>query len=82
MLAVVALFALVAAACGGEEEGAEPTPQFQGESLLIWADETRAPVLQPFADQFQQATSVSVRRASPINAASQFTRHPAKSRQA
>jgi len=34
MLAVVALFALVAA-CGGEEEGAEPTPQFQAESLLI-----------------------------------------------
>jgi arabinogalactan oligomer / maltooligosaccharide transport system substrate-binding protein len=29
-----------------------PPPQFSSGSLVIWADETRAPVLQPFADQF------------------------------
>lgn len=69
MLALVAVVALVAAGCDGEGEEAESpspttpaeaTPQFEGESLLVWADETRAPVLQPFADQFEEATGVSV----------------------
>ena len=66
----VAAMAMVAVACGGgtptEQPTGQPTaaespaPQFEGGSLLIWADETRAPVLQPFADEFGEANGVDV----------------------
>jgi arabinogalactan oligomer/maltooligosaccharide transport system substrate-binding protein len=37
-----------------------PTAAFEGGTLLIWADETRVPVLQPFADQFAEQFGVEV----------------------
>jgi maltose-binding protein MalE len=71
VLAIVASFALFAAACSSGNNTTSssappattaassappattsPAPQFTNGSLLIWADETRAPVLQPIADQF------------------------------
>jgi arabinogalactan oligomer / maltooligosaccharide transport system substrate-binding protein len=69
VFAIVASFALIAAACSSGNDNAttssappaatsapppstSPAPQFTSGSLLIWADETRAPVLQPIADTF------------------------------
>lgn len=43
-----------------ESPSASPTAAFEGGTLLIWADETRVPVLQPFADQFAEQYGVEV----------------------
>lgn len=60
-LAPAAVVALVGAACGGQAAPptatgtapptTSPAPTLSG-SLLIWADETRAPIIKTFADQF------------------------------
>jgi arabinogalactan oligomer / maltooligosaccharide transport system substrate-binding protein len=67
--AIAAALTVLAAACGGgtsttettnppatsaPPETTSPAPAFTSGSLLIWADETRAPVIQQFADTFEQ----------------------------
>jgi arabinogalactan oligomer/maltooligosaccharide transport system substrate-binding protein len=58
---VVAVFALAlaAAGCGSEKPTTNPTPQAGGK-LTIWADDKRAAVLKPFADQFGKDNGVTV----------------------
>ncbi len=61
-LAVTTL--VFAASCTGDARppGPSPQPRFTGGALLIWADETRASALRPFADQFtRQNPGVTVR---------------------
>ncbi|MQM25664.1 sugar ABC transporter substrate-binding protein [Glycomyces albidus] len=50
-----------AAACGSDDgdNGAEETPEFSGE-LVIWADETRTPVLKEFVKDFESTVGVKV----------------------
>lgn len=49
-----------AAACGSDDEGSgEETAEFSGE-LVIWADETRTPVLKEFVKNFEQQVGVKV----------------------
>lgn len=67
LLAAIGALALVGAACGGGTPTTTPTPtatsapaetspapQFESGNLLIWADLTRKPVLEPFAAEFEE----------------------------
>ncbi|WP_205328375.1 maltose ABC transporter substrate-binding protein [Glycomyces sp. YM15] len=49
------------AACGDDSagNGGEESPEFSGE-LVIWADETRTPVLKEFVKHFEQEVGVKV----------------------
>lgn len=67
--AAIPALALVIAACGGSDEPAAPsTPSTPapapapapGEPLVIWADDTRAPVIRPFAQAFAEAEGIEV----------------------
>jgi arabinogalactan oligomer / maltooligosaccharide transport system substrate-binding protein len=77
LLMGVVAFVLLGAACGGDDDGGEPTTPAATTAepteepteepttepagqLLIWADETRAPVIQTFADEFGAANGVEV----------------------
>ncbi|GAB3996607.1 extracellular solute-binding protein [Glycomyces albus] len=53
-----------AAACGSEDgdsgdDGGDSSPEFSGE-LVIWADETRTPVLKEFVSDFETQVGVKV----------------------
>jgi len=67
-LALVASVGLVVAACGGggDDTSAEATPETTGDSaaaegaLVVWADETRAPVIEDIGADFEADTGVAV----------------------
>jgi arabinogalactan oligomer/maltooligosaccharide transport system substrate-binding protein len=66
--AAIPALALVLAACGGSDEPAPaapapapaPAPSAPAAPLVIWADDTRAPVIRPFAEAFAQAEGIEV----------------------
>lgn len=66
--AAVPALALILAACGGSDEPAPaapapapaPAPAAPGAPLIIWADDTRAPVIRPFAEAFAAAEGIEV----------------------
>jgi arabinogalactan oligomer/maltooligosaccharide transport system substrate-binding protein len=62
-VAVVTLLALAVAGCGSGKSTSTPptsTPQANGGTLLIWADDQRAAALKPFATKFGQDNGITV----------------------
>ena len=52
-----------AAACGDDSGSEEDSQEFSGE-LVIWADETRTPVLKEFVKDFESTVGVKVDKAN------------------